>query len=417
MSSMSLPLAPRTRAPRSMFFLMTGVLVLSSAAHSAFAQTQPPSLNPTQEIFGTQREIDRSLSGTLLGWSLALRGDTLLAGMPGHPDLDTGRVAVFTKNAARAWQRVGTIDPVSWHPTTFFGERVALGRSRALVGSRDGVDVYLGAGPKWIHEQRLVPYPGTAIDGPVAFGQGWAIVGVTNPDQVGSVQVYARCDRGLWRRVQTLTSGEGEVGDLFGRSLALEGGTLVVGAAGDDSAKGAAYIFKLRNGVWRRKQKLIALDGTVDDLFGRAVAIGNGMIAVSALPDDDSIQCGALGSYGAVYVFAPQSGLWSPVQKASNRDIADPNIDACFAEYGNQIAITDDHLVITSFVHPTFTLGPPILYRRVGQLYQPVNALSVGQDVEPHAVAMNSGSLVIGWPLNRFETAAFADAYDLPAAP
>jgi len=42
---------------------------------------------------------------------------------------------------------------------------------------------------------------------------------------------------------QKLTASDGAAGDFFGISVALSGATLVVGAFGDDSLRGAAYVF------------------------------------------------------------------------------------------------------------------------------------------------------------------------------
>lgn len=91
----------------------------------------------------------------------------------------------------------------------------------------------------------------------------------------------------------------------FGRSVALEGGVLAIGAPGDSSLgtnAGAAYIFVPVSG--QQSMKLTAEDGAPGDMFGACLAMGDGILAIGAPHHrSNGIDC------GAVYLFDAASGV------------------------------------------------------------------------------------------------------------
>ncbi|MGH7494699.1 MAG: hypothetical protein ACREOO_20195, partial [bacterium] len=75
-----------------------------------------------------------------------------------------------------------------------------------------------------------------------------------------------------------LTASDARAGDTFGFAVSLAGDHALIGASGQSSSRGAAYIFDREDAgggktTWREITKLTARDGTVDDFFGNAVAL------------------------------------------------------------------------------------------------------------------------------------------------
>ena len=70
-----------------------------------------------------------------------------------------------------------------------------------------------------------------------------------------------------------ITASDGASSDLFGFSVAVGNGRIVVGAYGDGSFSGSAYIFDLDG---TQLAKITASDGAAGDYFGISVAVGNG---------------------------------------------------------------------------------------------------------------------------------------------
>ena len=101
-----------------------------------------------------------------------------------------------------------------------------------------------------------------------------------------------------------LTASDGAANDQFGTSVAVDGGTVVVGARlDDDNGKdsGSVYLFKKPNGGWAtatEAAKLKASGARADDNFGKSVAVDGGTVVVGAHHSYDN------GSKsGSVYVY------------------------------------------------------------------------------------------------------------------
>lgn len=106
----------------------------------------------------------------------------------------------------------------------------------------------------------------------------------------GSAYVFVK-PAGGWAGAITqdakLSASDGAEGDVFSSSLAVSGGTVVVGADRDDiganSDQGSGYVFVKPVGGWAgtltENAKLTASDGTVNGSFGGSVAIDGDTVA------------------------------------------------------------------------------------------------------------------------------------------
>lgn len=95
-------------------------------------------------------------------------------------------------------------------------------------------------------------------------------------------------------------------GDQFGSAVAIDGDTLVIGAALEDGINddnfnaGAAYVFVKTNGTWQ-EQAYITPPNTVSE-FGNAVAISGNTIVIGASLEDTS---------GAAYIYTRTANTWT----------------------------------------------------------------------------------------------------------
>ncbi len=137
-------------------------------------------------------------------------------------------------------------------------------------------------------------------------------------DGPGSVSIFQDTSAGGdWSSfIETvIVPSDGAAGDSFGSSLAMDGSTLVAGAFYDDDAgsdSGSVYLFQdtSAGGDWSSRDvtKILASDGAAGDWFGRSVAIEGSTLVVGATYDDDN------GSNsGSVYLYRDNSGRgdWS----------------------------------------------------------------------------------------------------------
>ena len=147
-------------------------------------------------------------------------------------------------------------------------------------------------------------------------GRAW---GATVAGNVGEGAVYVFVEpRGGWRNATetaTLTESVGQANDNLGSSVAIEGDTVVAGAAdatvAGQAGQGAVDVFREPWGGWRDETAsavLTASDGAAGDALGSAVAVdGATIIAGAPFATVD----GNPGE-GTAYIFVQRPGGGAP---------------------------------------------------------------------------------------------------------
>ncbi|HEU5170459.1 MAG TPA: choice-of-anchor B family protein, partial [Gemmatimonadales bacterium] len=126
-----------------------------------------------------------------------------------------------------------------------------------------------------------------------------------NPSHPGAVHVFRRGGDGGWSEAAALSLDELTLGDQFASAIAVDGDLLAVGAPAHGEA-GAVYLFERRGGGWRPAGKLEPPAGArgKGDEFGRSLALQGTLLVVGAPSHEDS--------RGAVYAYRRDGkGNWS----------------------------------------------------------------------------------------------------------
>ncbi|MCP4270880.1 MAG: hypothetical protein GY781_02785 [Gammaproteobacteria bacterium] len=181
----------------------------------------------------------------------------------------------------------------------------------------------------------------------------------------GAVYVFTRDVDNNWTQQAYIKGSNTEQGDLFGKDVALEQDTLVVGANGEDSvfaginvdqsdnslsAAGAVYVFTRTGEIWTQQAYLKASNPGVNDNYGSRVEISGDTIAVGTQFEDSNAR-GINGDdsnddsewSGAVYVYVRNNDIWSQQAyiKASNTGVQD--------RFGQDIALQGDTLAVGAY--------------------------------------------------------------------
>jgi uncharacterized repeat protein (TIGR01451 family) len=220
------------------------------------------------------------------------------------------------------------------------GAAIALG---ANLGGNDrtGSVTLCLLGNGWKCEPPLPPadgQPGDEFGRSVAVDDDWLFVGAPFAKGSGVVYVYKRDGR-LLTLERTLTASDAARGDQFGLTLALSGDTLIVGAPNNvgssGSLAGAVYVFQREGDAWSERQKLTASDARPFDNFGFSLAIDGNIVVIGA-PFHD----GVAGNSGEAYVFLWKGNTWSQMAKLTASDAAAGD------EYGSAVAVSGSALVV-----------------------------------------------------------------------
>ncbi|PHP65408.1 hypothetical protein CSC94_18785 [Zhengella mangrovi] len=213
--------------------------------------------------------------GDLFGSAVAISGDTVVVGAYGDDilSLDEGSAYVFVR------------DGTNW------SQQAKLRASDAATEDQFGISVAIS--------------DDTVVVGAWADGDGGY--------RSGSAYVFAR-NVTTWSQQTKLVASDAAELDQFGWSVGISGDRLVVGALGDSDAgtnSGSAYVFERSSTSWEEKHKLLASDAEQFDTFGYSVAIFGGTTIVGAFYDDNT---GGIDA-GSAYVFSslPQTFIVASV--------------------------------------------------------------------------------------------------------
>ena len=254
---------------------------------------------------------------------------------------------------------IHTFADAAWGPSDTYGEFIELSTDYAIVASeadfsQGRLHIYNTSTQTQLH----------VITNPNAFSTGlndtfgsalglsgdYLIVGARQEDTTGAnstgVAYIINCSTGAV--VNTLNNPNAfstSAGDQFGKSVAIDGNYLAVGADQEDDAGGAnsgkVYIFKTDTGDWTDAYLLHTLDNpnnfstTAEDRFGGLnMAMKNGKLVASALSEDSATG----GQTGVVYVFDVLTGslqhtLVSPTPSLNDNFGTEVSMD------GNYIAV------------------------------------------------------------------------------
>ncbi|MCF7794577.1 MAG: hypothetical protein K9N09_11230 [Candidatus Cloacimonetes bacterium] len=164
-----------------------------------------------------------------------------------------------------------------------------------------------------------------------------------------------------WIEQQKILASDGFTDDFFGNSVAIDGDYAVVGAPVDDdngSISGSVYIFKRINDVWTEQVKLTPSDGEEGDIFGNSVAIDGDNIIVGANWSDDN------GFHsGSAYIFHRSGNTWTEVTKLTASNGGD------WDEYGYSVSISGDYAVVGAYKNEVngIQTGSAYVYKKSGR--------------------------------------------------
>ena len=251
------------------------------------------------------------------GTSVAIEADTIAVGSP-QPFSTNGAVYVFTRDAGGWSERAKLTEPSDAVFGDQLGLSVAIGGDTLVAGAPgyefNGVAlVYQGASSNWRKVAKLDLAGGSSGDGfgdSVAIDEDTIVVGISSYDHVccssGAGAVFERNRGGpnAWGLVTKLTASDAEADDRLGFSVDISGDLAVLGAPESfNGGRGSAYLFVRDRGgpdQWGELTRLAASDIALSDLFGWKVAVDDSLVLAGSFGHDtEFLEAGAGYLYAA----------------------------------------------------------------------------------------------------------------------
>lgn len=354
----------RRNEARWLWTLALGLALIAGPTAGAAGSTPYLSEQETKITPDPIGEDDRFAHG------MAVDEDRLVLGSHNAGD---GEVYVYERTEAQPELRATIAAPTGFEN---FGEALALEDDTLVVGapSTDTADVtasgaalvYEHANGGWSHVETLASTdPGTIerFGSSLALENGLLAVGEPEDspdgyDSNGAVHVYEAGTDGFQHQTK-LTPPDDEDKERLGFRLALEHGTLYVGAPEDEghpdveaSYEGAVYVYDDGEGSWSLTQRLTAPEDSDARQFGRALAVEGATMVVGAPGPQASICCSpvSLSQQGHAFAFEDTDEGWqlaSELQPAASTE---------GANVGYSVALTDSQAYVASPTAPADTV-------------------------------------------------------------
>lgn len=304
-------------------------------------------------------------SWDIFGSQVAIDGDYAIVGAYSDDDVnsDAGSAYIFAPNGVDPndpnWYEQCKLVSSNPQVSGWFGNSVSISGNYAIVGAYgedtnglgDSGTAYIFSpnevnpnDPNWYEQAKLLPSDATAGDvfgSPVSIDGNYVIIGATgNNSHTGAAYIFKRSDVPSdpnWYEQCKLIASDGQPGDNF-RYCSINGDYAIVGAAEDDNKTGSAYIFKRSDDVndpnWYEQCKLTASDSATDDWFGASVDISGNYAVVGAYQKDNFT--------GSAYIFkrsdVPDDPNWYQVHSIPGEQTGD--------WFGTSVSISGDYAIV-----------------------------------------------------------------------
>ena len=313
-----------------------------------------------------QAELDEPDGATsdYFGTSVAISGNTAVAGAPGRTvdgKTGAGAVYVFTRTGT-TWGTpteltatdAAAADQLGWSVAVSGGTVVAGAYNKMVGGSQEGAAyVFTGSGSTWSQQQKLTPTDPantSALGVSVAVSGDTALIGSMDSQvsvaggatQHGGAFIFTRSGTTWSQQAELIESAADYNGpDRFGWTVALDGGTAVVGASyktvSGSVYAGAAYIFTGAGGSWSEQAQVLAPYAAQGNDFGNAVAVSGGEALIGAVgmsaPDQSS------NGVGAAFLFTRSGSTWSQPLAIRASDFAGNDAFGCAVGVSGTLAV------------------------------------------------------------------------------
>lgn len=230
--------------------------------------------------FEDKRTPSDPLAGSKFGADVVVQGDIAVVGAKEY-ESKTGAAYVFYRSGSQ-WSQIQKLTPSDGMPGLAFGRDVALDGARIVVSAH------------------------------------YAVQGVTGG--VGGAYVYEPDGQGIWIETSIVRPNNVQATDKFGTNVVIEDDLLIVTAHETDGSfakVGSVYFFRFDGVDWVLQQIVQSLAPYERQRFGRSLAIDNGTVVVAST-ESYLRTTGETRDIGKVHILQEVNGVWQIVDESDN---------------------------------------------------------------------------------------------------
>jgi len=364
------------------------------------------------------------------GISASISGDYCIVGAYREDDggSNSGAAYVFHRTGLNSWDSGIKIVASDAEADDQFGYSVSISGDYCIVGAYGEDDGGSNSGAAYVFHRvgintwdagtKIVASDAEADDQfgwSVSIDGDYCIVGATGEDTGGSnsgaAYIFHRTGTNTWDAGTKIVASDAGASDNFGYSASVDGDYCIVGAYGETSNTGAAYIFhRTGTNTWDAGTKIVASDAEASDYFGYSVSISGDYCVVGAFHEDTGAS-----NAGAAYVFH-RVGLntWDAGTKIVASDAEESDL------FGNSVSIDGDYVVVGAYREDAggSSAGAAYIFHRTGDNIWDTGTKIVSSDAEAddyfgYSVSISGDYCVVG-AIGETSNAGAAYIYKLP---
>ena len=348
-------------------------------------------------FLGTYSE-DQILMSTLdngsmnFGNSVSIGRNVLMVGAPNHSynpgsGLKEKAGTVFFYNYSEVTEKWGVVNGSIYNENSKIQPGVAndqfgysmdmdvsgnwciIGSPQKLADGNGKADIYENVSGTWTHKKSLTASDGAGGDN---FGVSvrinnentFVFIGADNHDSVkGAVYIYKKNhpSANSWGQYQKVVSLDQRINSYFGKSIGVNGNTLLIGSPNGGNFSGAVYevTYSTGTGKWGTQSgsdyvpssdKIVALDASANDQFGYSVNVYEHFGVVGSKSTDMS---GNVDTGSAYIIINTGEGYWEESKQINPDDLDVQD------EYGISVGIYERSVVIGSWLSEGDQGGDP----------------------------------------------------------
>jgi hypothetical protein len=279
----------------------TGARPLSAPPQSAAGHSPPAHSKHAGRLLATLQD-PRDTYFDQFGYATAISGSIAVVGAPGGTGY--GETYIFERGAS-GWSTTPAVTLDNPNDVPYFGSAVAVSGSIIVVGAY-------------------------GISGDGQAPPGAAYIYVKGADGWPTSPTASLADPGADNK------------DGFGWSVAVSGRNVAVGAPREDGGAGGTYLYSQTGGRWPTTPTAVFTDPTASDVtdYGRAVALDGTTLVVGA--DGTPGTAGPTASPGSAFLYIAGKAGWPSDPTVTLTDPLATDNDG----FGSGVALSGDSLVV-----------------------------------------------------------------------